>query len=186
MVELLIALAILVTVSATTLLVFRGVIKAWGSGQLKTERYQQARLLFDVFERELSSAVANPRYPLVGVGPGEPSVAHEGVAVSAELAFVGNLPGRSGLVERVYWATSAGVFMCHDDESGDGNYATGDAEICGREVLNFAVAYFDGAQWLPRWDGAPTGRLPKAVRIALTIGKQKPESFETIIHVPTS
>ena len=186
LIELLIALAILVTVSAATLLIFRSVVKAWGSGQMRTERYQQARLLFDVFERELSSAVANSRYPLIGLAAADDSLLHAGRATSSELMFVGNLPGRGGWIERGYWVDSAGRLMCHDDDSGDGNYATGQEEVCGRDIDGFDVTYFDGAQWLLRWAPQPAGRLPQAVRIVLKIGRRKPESFETLVHVPTS
>ena len=66
LVELLVAVAILITVTASTMLVFRGITKAWQSGQLRTERYQQARLLFDLFVRELSSSVQSGKYPFIG------------------------------------------------------------------------------------------------------------------------
>src|SRR3990167_7373151 len=94
LVELLVAMAILVTVTASALLIFRGITKAWRTGELRTERYQQARLLLDLFGRELSSSVVNPRYPLIGT--------------QDELFFVGTLPGRTGLVERGYWVTGDG------------------------------------------------------------------------------
>jgi len=169
-------MTILTTVSASTVLVFRGITRAWRTGTLRTERYQQARLLFDLFSRELSSCVAHPRFPLVGT--------------AADLYFAGTLPGRAGFIERGYWLTEEGELMCHDDASGDGDYATGDEERCGHDVAALTVAYFDGEAWHEGWDGRPgaeqAGRLPKAVRITLTIGEQKPEAFETIVHVPTS
>ena len=190
LIELLVAMAILVTVSASALLIFRGITRAWRTGELRTERYQQARLLFDVFERELSSCLSNPRYPLVGVNASDPTPLHDGGAVSDELMFVGRLPGRTGFVERGYWVSAEGRFMCHDDESGDGDYATGTSEACGGEVSQFSVTYFDGTEWLDRWDarpGAPqAGQLPKAVHIVLGIGRQTSEQFETVIYVPTS
>ena len=187
--ELLVAMAILVTVSASTFLVFRGITRAWRTGALRTERYQQARLLFDLFERELSSCVANPRYPLVGVkGSDEPPL-HPGSQFD-ELLFVGTLPGRTGLVERGYWVDAQGQLMCHDDEAADGDYTTGASELCGHDVKNFELSYFNGEEWLDRWDarsGAPqAGQVPKAVQIVLTIGRQRPERFETVIYVPTS
>ena len=70
LVELLVAMAVLIVVTMSTMLVFRSVTQAWRSGQLRTERYQQARLLFDLFARELSSCVANPRYPFLGTDAG--------------------------------------------------------------------------------------------------------------------
>ena len=189
LVELLVAMAILVTVSAAAALMFRGVTRAWRTGELRTDRSQQARLFFDLFERELSSSVANPRYPLVGAKAADSPPLHEG-SVADALFFVGTLPGRTGFIERGYWVNSKGEFMCHEDETADGDYATGESEICGHEVSRFTASYFDGAQWLDRWDGRPgaaqQGTLPKAIRINVVIGRSRPEPFETIIHVPTS
>ncbi len=186
LVELLIALAILVTVTASTTLIFRSISRAWGTGQSRSEHYQQARLLFDLFTRELSSCVSSPRYPLIGHAANEPSrIQKQGKG--NELFFVGTLPGRLGLIERGYWLTASGELMCHDDESADADYTTGQSELCGNDIAAFSIAYFDGNAWQDAWDGkAQAGNLPKAVRIRLSIGKNKPESFETIVYVPTS
>ncbi|MBI4003892.1 MAG: hypothetical protein HY353_02620 [Candidatus Omnitrophica bacterium] len=189
MVELLVAMAILVTVTTSAMLIFRGITRAWRTGELRTERYQQARLLLDLFGRELSSCVGSGRYPLVATAAND-SPRLEAGSVLDELFFVGTLPGRTGLVERGYWVTAERELMCHDEEPADGDYATGTSEVCGRDVSEFAVTYFDGAEWLDRWDarpGAPqAGQLPKAVHIILAVGRQIPERFETIIYIPTS
>ena len=182
-------MAILVTVSAAAALMLRGVTRAWQTGELRTDRSQQVRLLFDVFERELSSSISDPRFPLIGAKPSDAPPLHEG-SVADALFFVGTLPGRTGFIERGYWVNGAGTLMCHEDEAADGDYATGDSEPCGRDVSQFTVSYFDDAQWLDRWDGRPgapqQGTLPKAVRIVVMIGRPRPERFETIIYVPTS
>jgi len=189
LIELLIAIAILVTVTASTLLIFRGVTKAWQSGQVKTERYQQARLLFDLFARELTSCLAHSRYPFVGQDALDEDHLRPDT-IQDELFFVGTLPGRSGLVERGYWVNRAGEMMCHDDEPADGDYvSTGVEEPCGRDVVEFDVSYFDGTQWLPQWDGraggAQAGKVPKAIHIILAIGEHATERFETVISIPT-
>lgn len=189
LVELLIAMAILVTVSASALLIFRGITRAWRTGELRTERYQQARLLFDLFSRELTSSVSNPRFPLIGTKSGDAQRVAQGAA-GDELFFVGTLPGRTGLVERGYWLDEARQLMCHEEEPADGDYATGASERCGRDVERFEVSYFDGTQWVERWDARPeaaqAGSLPRAVHIILSVGRQRPEQFDTIIYVPTS
>ncbi len=176
LIEVLIAMAILVTIGAAGALMFQGITRAWRTGELRTEQYQQARLLFDLLTREVTSSVADVRYPLIGE--------------AETLFFVGTLPGRTGLVERRYWLGSEGELMCHDGEPADGDPNTGTSEICGREISQFAVSYFDGSTWLTEWDGrsgAPhAGALPRAVHITLMIGRQRPEQFDTVIHVPTS
>ena len=190
LIELLVAMAILVTVSASALLIFRGITKAWQTGELRTGRYQQARLLLDLFGRELSSSVSNARYPLIGVHQGGAEAPlHEGSAAD-ELFFVGTLPGRAGLVERGYWLTEGRELMCHDEEPADGDPATGQSEACGRDVQEFQLTYFDGTAWQDSWDartgGAQAGLLPKAVHILITIGKPRPEQFQTVVYIPTS
>ena len=190
LVELLVAMVVLIIVTMSTMLVFRSVTQAWRSGQMKTERYQQARLLFDLFARELSSCVANPRYPFLGTDAGAGQSVKEGTTRD-ELFFVGALPGRAGLIERGYWVNDQGRLMCHDEEPADGDYsATGADEVCGADVKGFEATYFDGAEWVDDWDGrtggAQAGQVPKAVRIVLTIGKPKGEAFETVIYIPTS
>jgi len=189
LVELLIAMAILVTVTASTALIFRGITRAWRTGQLRTERYQQARLLVDVFSRELASSVANPRYPMIGTDPAEPGARLREEGRFDELFFVGTLPGRSGLVERGYWVDADGDLWCHDDEPADGEFSTGAQEICGRDVSQFNVSYFNGVEWRESWDGLAAGEegtLPRAVHVVVTIGRERPERFETVIYVPTS
>jgi hypothetical protein len=187
--ELLVAMAILVVVTSSTMLIFRGIMRAWRTGQLRTERYQQARLLFDLFSRELTSAAANVRYPLVGLEASQEERFAEGGS-SDQLFFVGALPGRSGLIERGYWVNAQRQLMCHDGEPADGDYHTGTSELCGSQIGQLDVTYFDGTQWLDRWDARPlapqAALLPKAVHIMLVIGDPSPKQFETVIYIPTS
>ena len=189
LVELLVAMAILVMVSAATMLMLRGITRAWRTGELRTERYQQARLLFDLFQHELTSAMPDVRYPFIGNKAGDTPVLVEG-SVSDTACFVGALPGRDGLVERCYWLNNNNDLMCHDKEPADGNYATGASEFCAHDVMQFELSYFDGNSWLERWDGRSggfqAGRLPKAIRVLLKIGRRNPEEFEAVVYVPTS
>ena len=189
LVELLIAMAILVTITGSTMLMFRGITQTWRSGQLRTERYQQARLLFDLFARELSSCVTLARYPFIGHDIEATPIKE--TSTQDEVFFVAVLAGRAGLVERGYWVNGEGALMCHDDEPADGDYeSTGIDEPCGTDVTAFEASYFDGVEWLSEWNGGPGGdqeaHVHKAVRLTLTVGEQKPEQFETIVHVPTS
>lgn len=174
LVELLIALAIFAVVSAASVMIFRGITRAWRTGDLRAERYQQARLLFDLFERELTSCVASLRFPVIGG--------------AAELWFTGTLPGRAGIVERGYRLEGARL-LCHDGAPADGDYATGESEACGRELSAFRVSYFDGSEWIGDWDGrtgaAQAGRVPKAVKIELELGATEADRFETIVAIPT-
>lgn len=189
LIEVMVALAILVIVGTSSLLIFRAITRAWQTGELRTDRYQQARLLFDLFERELSSSVASHQYPFVGTKPGDANRI-QAESVFDEIFFVGTLPGRTGLVERGYWVTSDGRIMCHDDEPADGVFSTGVSELCGQGVFQFSASYFDGTGWVERWNGetggAQAGALPKAVQIEIQIGETDPEKFETVIYVPTS
>lgn len=184
--ELMVALAILVSVTASAFLVFRSITRAWSTGELRTERYQQARLLFDLFSREIASSVSNARYPLIGVPRADPSPLHAEEAAGDELMFVGALPGRNGLVERGYWVNGEGDLLCHDEEPVDGDYGTGAQEVCGRGILGMRLRYFTGSAWADRWDPHASGELPRAVRVTLIFDGEPAEEFETVIHVPGS
>ena len=80
--------------------------------------------------------------------------------------------------------------ICHDEEPADGDYQTGTSELCGSQVLDLDFSYFDGSEWVDRWDARPegtqAGRLPKAAHVILVIGGEAPRRFETVIYVPTS
>ncbi len=188
--ELLVAITILVIVMTSSMVIFRGVTRAWQTGQLRTERYQQARLLFDLFAREISSCTVNTHYPFLGLNAGAGAPLKSG-SQQDELFFVATLPGRGGLVERGYWVNAAGDLVCHDDEPADGDYAaTGRDELCGNDIQGFDVRYFNGMEWFDQWDSRPGGpqaeELPKALQVTVTIGREHPESFDIIIAVPTS
>lgn len=189
LVELLIAMTILVVLTGSTMVIFRGITGAWRTGQMRTERYQQARLLFDLFNRELATNVMDLRYPFIGLDADGPEQINS-ASTADEVYFVGTLPGRAGLVERGYWVDDAQHLMCHDDEPADGDYASGVSELCGTKIEKFDVTYFDGSQWLSAWDGRPAGLqaalLPKAVHIVLVVGGEAPRRFETVIYIPTS
>lgn len=186
LVDLLMAMAILLIVVSVTWMMFRGILRAWQRGQIHTERYQQARLLSELFTRELSCATPNPRYPLLGNPPDAETLKPH--SVQGSVFFVGTLPGRSGLVERGYWLASTGELMCHDDEPSDGDYATGSDEPCGIGVRGFTVSFYDGTAWRDDWDaragGAQAGRLPVAVRLLLELGATGEAPFETVIRLP--
>jgi type II secretory pathway pseudopilin PulG len=189
LVELLIAMAILVVVTTSSMVIFRGITRAWRAGELRTERYQQARLLFDLFNRELASCVANVRFPLIGLDSAQEERLNE-ASVADEIFFVGTLPGRAGLVERGYWLNGQQQLMCHDDEPADGEYRTGASEVCGTQITEFDVSYFDGTTWLNSWDARPlapqAAQLPSAVHLVLGIGRENSKRYETVIYVPTS
>ena len=189
LVEVLIAMTILVVVTSSTMVIFRGVTRAWRTGQLHTERYQQARLLFDLFSRELASSVSNARYPMVGLDQAQGERFYD-TSVADELFFVGTLPGRTGLVERGYWVNDRQQLMCHDQEPANGQYETGLSELCGTQVTDFEVTYFDGTEWLTQWDARPlapqAARLPEAVHIVLVMEDEAPRRFETTIYIPTN
>lgn len=185
LVELLVALSILVVVSASTALIFRGIARAWQAGSLKSERYQQARLLLDLFERELASCLVSARYPMIGQPAGSADPLWEG-ASSDYVFFIGALTGRAGLTERGYWVNAQQELMCHDEAPADGDPATGISERCGREVAALQIRYYDGVQWQDAWDSGASAALPKAIRLTLMLGASRPETFETVVHVPAS
>ncbi len=186
-------LGMLVAASVT---VFRGIAKSWQRGEVRSLRYQNARAIFDIVSRELSSTLPpDRRAPFLGVGPSEAPL--KPGATGPELFFVTLVPAASptDTVEVGYWLRAQDhMLMRHLDTHPDFNFQTADAdEPLGTQVAAWSLSYFDGQAWVDRWDSrdeAPqAGRLPRAIRISVSVqdpGGREQESFDTTVSLPVS
>ena len=194
--EMLIALALLAVVVSSSVALFRGVAQSWQRGEVRSLRYQNARAIFDIVGRELSSVLpTGSQAPFLGTSGEDPPV--KSGAVGPSLFFVTLVPGAgtTDSAEIGYWLRGQDhMLMRHLQAQPDGDFATVDTdEPLGTQVSEWSLAYFDGTDWRDRWDARPngpqTGRLPKAVRIAVTVqdpGGRDHERFDTTISLPVS
>lgn len=194
--EMLIAMALLGIVVASSVTVFRGVAQSWQRGEVRSQRYQNARAIVDVVGRELASALSPAsRGWLVGLAANDTPL--KSGAVGPSLFCVTLIPGLAPAetAEVGYWLRASDhMLMRHLQAIPDGDPRTADQdEPLGTHVSAWSLAYFDGTAWQDRWDsreGAPQqGRLPKAVRVGVTVqdaGGRDGEHFDTTITVPSS
>ena len=192
----LVALSLLGVLVAASVTVFRGIAQSWQRGEVRSLRYQNARAIFDIVSRELSSTLPpDRRAPFLGVGPDDAPL--KPGASGPAIFFVTLVPAASPTetVEIGYWLRAQDhMLMRHLDTKPDLDFRTADAdEPLGTQIASWSLSYFDGTDWLDHWDsrdGAPqAGRLPKAVRIGVTVqdpGGREQELFDTTVSLPVS
>ena len=194
--EMLVALSLLGMLVAASVTVFRGIAQSWQRGETRSLRYQNARAIFDIVSRELSSTLPPDRHaPFLGLGPSDPPL--KTGATGPSLFFVTLVPAAADadIVEIGYWLRAQDhMLMRHLDAHPDFNFQTADTdEPLGTEVASWSLSYFDGTAWQDHWDsrdGAPeAGRLPRAIRIGVSVqdpGGREQEHFDTTVSLPVS
>lgn len=195
--EMLVALALLAVVVSASLTIFRGLAQSWQRGEVRSRRYQNARAIFDIIGREIASTLpAGGRTFFLGLAPDDTPVKPD--ATGPALFFVALVPGGgpTDVTEVGYWLRAEDrMLMRHRASLPDGDPATAEEdEPLGTQVAAWTLQYLDTAGWVDRWEarigGAQAGRLPKAVRISVTV--QDPgiaggqESFETTVSLPAA
>jgi len=184
LVEVLIALAILAMIVASTFTIFRSASKSWQKGETRSERYQNARSAISRINSEISQAVINSN-PLCKF-TGDKNKAGFVSFVSAE-------SGVFELSEVEFWLDGAKRFlMRNDDLDPDYDFTTYDhSDILSENVSELEFSYFDGAVWADTWnsDSALGIGLPKAVKIKIRVEDKKAregETFEVIARLRTA
>ena len=191
----LIALSLLAIIVSASVTVFRGLAQSWQRGEVRSLRYQNARAVFDVMTREISSILPPDRHaPLLGLSAAPPWKAD---ATGPALFFVALVPGAAptDVTEIGYWLRGRDhVLMRHLDTRPDFHFDTADAdEPLGMQAIAWSLTYFDGTTWLDHWDSRAgaleAGRLPRAIRLHMTLqdtGGREQETFETTVSLPVA
>ena len=184
LVEVLIALAILAMIVASTFTIFRSASKSWQKGETRSERYQNARSAISRINSEISQAVINSN-PLCKFA-GDKNKASFVSFVSAE-------PGVFELSEVEFWLDGAKkLLMRNNDLDPDYDFTTYDhSDILSENVSELEFLYFDGAIWTDTWNSDPASGvgLPKAVKVKIKVEDKKAkegEIFEVIARIRTA
>ena len=186
LVEMLIALAILAMIVASTFTIFKSSTSSWQKGETRSERYHNARIAIGRMSMEISQAVS-----------GENSAARfTGEKNKVRfLSFVSASSGVFELAEIGYWLNEdRKVLMRNEDMEPDYDFSTHDySDILAEGVSELEFSYYDGIVWEDIWeskkDPNETDMLPKAVRIRLKVedktGKES-EVFEVVTGLKTA
>ncbi len=184
LVEILIALAILAMIVASTFTIFRSASKSWQKGETRSERYQNARNAIGRISSEISQSVINNNALCRFTGE------------KNEISFISFISTDAGvfeLSEIEYWLDGARkLLMRNDDIDPDYDFTTCDhSEILSDNISELEFSYFDGLAWKDAWssDQSSGVGLPKAVRIRLRVedkNAREGETFEVIARLRTA
>ncbi|MDO8603130.1 MAG: type II secretion system protein GspJ [Candidatus Omnitrophota bacterium] len=174
LVEILIALAIMAMIVASTFTIFSSASKSWQKGETRSQRYQNARNAISRISAEISQAVINNNALCKFTGD------------KNKIGFVSFVSTDSGvfeLSEVEYWLDGARKLLMRNDEADpDYDFSTYDhSDILSDNVSELEFLYFDGLEWLDAWnsDGVSGVGLPKAVEIKIRVEDKKAKEGET-------
>jgi len=184
LVEILISLAILAMIVASTFTIFHSASKSWQKGEIRSERYQNARNIISRISSEIGQAVINGN-SLCRFSGKKDSVSF--------ISFVSTESGVFELSEVEYWLDADKRLLIRNDQIGpDYDFATYDhSDILSDNVSSMEFSYFDGLAWTDTWNSnqALGIGLPKAVKIKIKVEDKKAgegEVFEVITRLKTA
>lgn len=184
LVEVLIALAILAVVVASTFTIFKSVSKSWQKGETRSERYHNARTAVGKMAIEISEAVLSENSAVKFIGDKE------------RVSFISFISAQDGIFEPAeisYWLDKdKKLLMRNEDLEPDYDFSTYDAsDILGDAIYELEFSYYDGLSWNDKWDSSqvPGNALPKAVKIKIRVDDKKGkegEIFEIMSRLKTA
>ena len=184
LVEILISLAILAIIVASTFTIFRSASKSWQKGETRSERYQNARNAISKISTEISQAVINSD-PLCKFTGDKNKVSF--------VSFVSTESGVFELSEIEFWLDGAKRLLMRNSEiDPDFDFTTyGHSDVLSENISELEFSYYDGTVWLDTWnsDQALGIDLPKAVQVKIKVGDKKAkegEVFEVIARLRTA
>lgn len=180
LVEILISLAILAMIVASTFTIFRSSSKSWQKGETRSERYHNARTAIGKMSMELSQAVMKDGKVCKFTGE-ESRVGF--------LSFVSSSSGVFEIAEIEYWLDKGRrLLLRNEDIEPDYDFLTQDqSDILVDNISELEFSYYDGMNWNGSWNSDSI--LPKAVKIKIKLedktGKES-EEFGIVAHLKTS
>lgn len=189
LVEILIALAILAMIVASTFTIFISSSKSWQKGETRSERYHSARTAIGKMSMEISQAIIGEDNQGKFIGE------EDGVRF---ISFVSAASGIFELAEIEYWLDKEQrLLMRNEDTDPDYDFSTQDySDILSDNISLLEFSYYDGLTWRDTWDSGITGEdtdleddregLPEAVKIRIQVEDKKgkeSEIFEVITYL---
>ena len=184
LIEILISLAILAMIVASTFTIFQSASKSWQKGETRSERYQNARSSISKISAEISQAVINSSFFCKFTG------------TKNQVSFVSFVSTGSGVFElsEVEYRLDGAkrLLIRNDDIEPDYDFITYDhSDILSDNISELEFSYFDGSAWKDTWnsDQALGIGLPKAVKIKIRVEDKKTkegETFEVIARLRTA
>ncbi|MDD5356283.1 MAG: prepilin-type N-terminal cleavage/methylation domain-containing protein, partial [Candidatus Omnitrophica bacterium] len=185
LVEILIAMSIMLMITAMVASIFVGVLNYWKRGHSSTQRQQSTRLVFSRMTGSISSLFVATSRGIYCFGSKDKFYFISASARSSE--------GDLAEMGYEYNAAEQKIFFSRQDKA-DFNFDTYDSkDMIAIHVLSLDFRYMDSSgNWLESWDsrqgGAQQGTPPQAIKISLgaenTDYPDNKEIFETTIELP--
>ena len=191
LVEILIALAILAIIVASTFTIFRSSSSSWQKGEKRSEKYHNARVAIGKMSMEISHAVIAEGSDGKFIGD------KQGVRF---ISFVSASSGIFEVAEIGYWLDKdKRALMRNEDIDPDYDFSTQDySDILADNISVLEFSYYNGSIWTDTWDSDTSAEeeekdkyekaLPEAVKIKIEIEdkqNKEGESFEVITRLKT-
>jgi len=192
LVEILIALAILAMIVASTFTIFRSSAKSWQKGEKRSQRYHNARIAIGKMSMEISQAVIGENSVAKFIGDKEEVSFISFVSTAAEVFEVAEIE---------YWLDNENDFiMRNEDVDPDYDFLSQDySDILAEGISELEFSYYDGLDWSDAWDSESVrdeidpdeaqGILPEAVKIRIKVQDKKgkeSETFEVVTRLKTT
>lgn len=189
LVEILIAIALsallLVTVYSTYFSIARSIDGTIGTQEL----LETGRILIEVLQRDLRGT-SGTRFPFVA------TVDEINGKLVTNIVFVTSTPSSTNPFK---W-NKVGYTLIQDRQGqwifikktaknpNDDLDQLGSAFEVSRLVSSFRLHFFDGNEWLEKWDSRSGGKLPKQVRISIELSDEKKQvqTFTTEESIPSA
>lgn len=191
LVEILIALAILAMIVASTFTIFKSSSSSWQKGEKRSERYHNARVAIGKMSIEISHAV---------IAEGSKGKFIGEKKTVRFISFVSASSGVFELAEIGYWLDKEkSALMRNEDIDPDYDFSTQDSsDILADNISELEFSYYNGSIWSDTWDSDSSGKeqekdnyekaLPEAVKIKIEIEdkqNKEGEAFEVITRLKT-
>jgi len=211
LIEIMITTAVLALLITGIYTIFKGGTDSWTKGNVRMERYQNARAILEMMSREISCAMVNEARKIYMLGVDESESKVKGTrSTKDELFFVAPLYPKSDLEESGnttksdmcelgYWVKDDTELMRHYRVTVDFIYetysgATNDDPL-GLAVAGLRFYYYDDSadshvNWGSNDSAADTYlyKLPKKIKIVLKTrdeeAREDTQTFETTVFMP--
>ena len=212
LIEMMITTAVLALLIAGIYSIFKGGTDSWTKGNVRMERYQNARAILGMISREISCAMVNEarKIYMLGINDG----GFQTGSSRDELFFVAPIYSTSNLIkstnttasdmcEMGYWIRGDTEIMRHyavgTSNSIDFVYDTGSSNSLGVKAVDLQFYYYSGDcseadSYSGTWDSTNSAndttyyKLPKKIKIVLKTrdeeAREDTQTFETTVFMP--
>jgi type II secretory pathway component PulJ len=184
LIEILLATTLSVMLAAAALTYLDGARHLGARIEFKSDLLQTTRAVFGILERDLQAAYASGQAYDLGFR-GTDSILGEYPTDTLELVAANHNPKDEtkkefDLTQTVYRIDPDRGLVREKHKHLSGARATvgNDADTICAQVVGLDLRYHDGTTWAMSWDSTISGKLPKAVEIALTVRAKYHEAEE--------